>query len=70
VNVLIAPRSGRSFTEACARAGLEPPGNDDPSAFGEAFLQLLIAGVDFSAVGCPIWWSAILLDAPDGNEPL
>jgi hypothetical protein len=64
VDVLIAPRSRRSFNDALALAGLEAPVDEDAAAYGELFLRLLVEGRDFAAVGSPVWLSCVLADAP------
>ena len=62
---LLTPRSRRSLTNACRIAGIPY----DPHAIkvvdlGVLFLNLLVAGIDHTYVGCPGWWDAIFRDAP------
>jgi hypothetical protein len=59
---VIATRSRRTFFEALAKAGLPGPTSD--AQIGEAFLRLLVLGIDHELVGTATWLTRTLGTAP------
>ncbi len=58
----LASHSKRSLDAACRLANLPVPQTADE--LGEAFLALLVRGIDHLHVGQPVWFKAILDRAP------
>ncbi len=58
----LAPRSMRSLEEACRLADLPMPGT--AAALTEAYLRLLVEGLDHEEMGDRYWLDAIGLGAP------
>ena len=58
----LVPRSMRSLEEACRLADLPMPGS--AAALSEAYLRLLVAGIDHESMGDECWLDAVLLKAP------
>ena len=63
VSEFLAPRSKRSFEDACALAGLPEVGS--AAQLSETYLRLLVEGIDHERVGHEWWVDAILSGAPD-----
>lgn len=61
ISVFLAPRSTRSLEEAFALAGLPDPGS--ALAASEAYLTLLVEGIDHADVGSENWMNVILVGA-------
>jgi len=68
VSEFLAPRSKRSFEEACALAGLPEAGS--AAQLTEAYLHLLLEGIDFQHFGDEFWLDAILWNAAADPRPL
>ena len=62
----ITTRSSRTFFQALDRAGLSAPRSH--AEIGEAFLRLLVLGIDHELVGTGTWLTRILGTAPDRVE--